>query len=456
MARTLRKREELLAAAYVLDAEEGSESSAISAKVAMTPAARETPGLRSADPEDEFALQPRAERVLKGHVDLAKWPRVKGWVWDPAMPGTRIRLELAEGENRLLTVVASVSRPDIAMAGIGDGLYGFEIDLHDGLLAAGRRVLSLRCAETGIEIPGSPVILDVLVQPTAPNGAAAPDGATDEPTEWPAAREQPSPARAKVPRDLRHRAATADTSETAARERKPFRAFVDQVSATEISGWVTLHNEPARRCVVGLREGRRMLSRAVASLFRPDLRAAGIGDGRHAFVLPMPLSLLDGDEHLLEVIEQESGLPLTDEPIRWRLAAGVSGKALAGPTEKTTNALTARELRLTNDDFVGNVPISSSGEEDYPAKLANTADRRNPAILMDDLREQASVLVSHALRPIPENLQGYVEIVSADPSGLVWIGGLDPAGEFARVQCRDQRAWSGGVTSCGHVVVLPA
>jgi hypothetical protein len=83
-----------------------------------------------------------------------------------------------------------------------------------------------------------------------------------------------------------------------------------------------VREEPSRRCVVALREDGRLLSRAVASQFRPDLLPAGIGDGCHAFTLPMPRSLLDGQEHLLEMVEQESGLVLDDEPIRWRSAAG--------------------------------------------------------------------------------------------------------------------------------------
>ncbi len=98
----------------------------------------------------------------------------------------------------------------------------------------------------------------------------------------------------------------------------PFRFFVDGVSDKEISGWITKPDEPSHRCIVVLQEGDRVLGRTIASRFRTDLISAGIGDGCYSFVIPLPPALFDGDEHLIEIIEQETGFPLTAEPIRWR------------------------------------------------------------------------------------------------------------------------------------------
>jgi glycosyltransferase involved in cell wall biosynthesis len=304
MPRTLRKREEP-AVDYLLDVEEGSESGHDAKPAAATLRIRETSDQAGLLPEPESVQRPAPERALKGHVDLARWPFVKGWVWDPELPNERIRLVLAESGNRLLTTVASVNRPDIAMAGIGDGLHGFEIDLNQVPLTAGRHTLTLCCADGGTEIPGSPLIVDVPTDQSLPAGAAEAD-------------DMPSPRVSGAP----HGAVTLSA-------KKPFRAFVDEVSDRGIDGWIAVSEQPSRRCVVVLRHGDRLLSRAVASEFRADLIAAGIGDGCHAFSLPMPRSLLDGEEHLLEIIEQESGLPLTDEPIRWRSTVGTGDKLLA-------------------------------------------------------------------------------------------------------------------------------
>ena len=99
-----------------------------------------------------------------------------------------------------------------------------------------------------------------------------------------------------------------------------FRYHIDQVLDTQIEGWIVRPDQVTHRYIVALREGDRVVARAIASRFRSDLVTAGLGDGCHAFVLPMPPALLDGEEHLLEVIEQETGLRLTAEPIRWRYA----------------------------------------------------------------------------------------------------------------------------------------
>ena len=58
--------------------------------------------------------------------------------------------------------------------------------------------------------------------------------------------------------------------------------------------------------------------------------SAGIGDGCYAFGLQMPRSLLDGEVHELEVVEEDTGFALSEPPIRWRSAAGTAGTALTG------------------------------------------------------------------------------------------------------------------------------
>jgi hypothetical protein len=44
-------------------------------------------------------------------------------------------------------------------------------------------------------------------------------------------------------------------------------------------------------------------------------------------------------------------------------------------------------------------------------------------LLLDDLRSEAVSLVEQGLRPVPENLQGYIETLAIDTSGQVWIIG---------------------------------
>jgi hypothetical protein len=107
-----------------------------------------------------------------------------------------------------------------------------------------------------------------------------------------------------------------------------FRYCVDEITDDKVVGWITVQDDPLRRCVVALKEGGHTCARAVASGFRPDLRSADIGDGCYAFLLQMPRSALDGEEHLLEIVEEESGFALTKSPIRWRSTVGTPGASL--------------------------------------------------------------------------------------------------------------------------------
>jgi glycosyltransferase involved in cell wall biosynthesis len=110
------------------------------------------------------------------------WAAVNGWVWDPKTPGERIRLELVDGETPLVTTIASNHRPELVKHGVGDGGYGFSIELPNEMLAEGRHTLHLRCADSGATVPGSPILLDYA------RHSETPDAITD-------LARQPSPAR---------------------------------------------------------------------------------------------------------------------------------------------------------------------------------------------------------------------------------------------------------------------
>jgi glycosyltransferase involved in cell wall biosynthesis len=273
----------------------------------------------------------RAGRTLQGHIE-ADWRSIKGWVWDPTTPAERIRLELLDGDTRLATTVANENRPGLILSGIGDGRYGFTIELAERLLPQERHVLHLRCADSGAEVPGSPIVLDDAPPAPTYQKLAGPEVIVDRTA---AARTEPSVADkaafAPTVQPVGDRAGRSAITHPAAPQ-TPLRAYIDAVSDTDVRGWVMRPDQPSHRCLVALKEGDRVLARAVASRFRADLVPAGIGDGCHCFALPMPRSVLDGDEHLLEIIEEDTGFPLTAKPIRWRSAAGTGRDALTAAT----------------------------------------------------------------------------------------------------------------------------
>jgi alginate O-acetyltransferase complex protein AlgJ len=67
---------------------------------------------------------------LQGSVDLRTSTRIFGWVRDAAKPGARVQV-VARTENEILsTGVADIHRPDLELAGIGDGCHAFELTFH--------------------------------------------------------------------------------------------------------------------------------------------------------------------------------------------------------------------------------------------------------------------------------------------------------------------------------------
>jgi glycosyltransferase involved in cell wall biosynthesis len=245
-----------------------------------------------------------AQSALRGSIDKATWTTIKGWAWDPRTPEKRVHLELVEGEELLVTAFASDERTDLVPAGIGDGRHAFTIDLEPGLLPDGQHILHLRCADTGADVPGSPIVLEPSLD--------APESA--------------------------------------------FRWHLDQITDKEAAGWIVPRNGPLRHCVVALKEGGAVLVRAVASQFRTDLLSAGIGDGCYAFRLPMPRSLLDGEIHLLEIVEEDTGLALTKEPIEWRSAAGTAGAELTGVGAEKRDTSAISSARRTQAESLPVMP----------------------------------------------------------------------------------------------------
>jgi SAM-dependent methyltransferase len=76
--------------------------------------------------------------------------------------------------------------------------------------------------------------------------------------------------------------------------------YVDAVDSTGICGWAADRADPRRRLIVEVRVNGNVVATARADGFRPDLHAAGIGDGRASFWCDVSSHLLD-DENEVEV-----------------------------------------------------------------------------------------------------------------------------------------------------------
>ncbi len=80
------------------------------------------------------------------------------------------------------------------------------------------------------------------------------------------------------------------------------RGHFDGIDGIKASGWTQDAAQSEKRLMIELLDGKDVLVRAQADAFRPDLQQAGIGDGAYGFQIPLPESLFDGKEHILNVV----------------------------------------------------------------------------------------------------------------------------------------------------------
>lgn len=91
----------------------------------------------------------------------------------------------------------------------------------------------------------------------------------------------------------------------------------DCIAGRDVCGWAWAPANPNEPVVVRLLVNGELVAEGLANAHRPDLQAAGIGSGHHAFFIPLPNTHLTGDEAEL-------------------LLLGPDGSALAGTPRRVT------------------------------------------------------------------------------------------------------------------------
>lgn len=105
--------------------------------------------------------------------------------------------------------------------------------------------------------------------------------------------------------------------------------MLDGVSDGRIFGWAWDPTDPTVRLELAVSVDGRRVGSVVADRERPDLREAGIGDGRHGFELTLPSKVADGRRHAVDV-HAVDGQPLANSPWEgWLGAVGAKGNGTA-------------------------------------------------------------------------------------------------------------------------------
>ncbi len=194
-----------------------------------------------------FTITPSAPPAYQGFLDAAGCGIITGWAWDANSPSALINVDIFDGTALVTTIPATLFREDIVNAGIGNGFHGFSFTVPASLKDGQPHTIHTYFAGTTTELGSSPRVVNC-------NNVA--------------------PA---------------------------YQGYHDGAGCNTISGWAWNINDPDNPINVDIYDGGALLATVPAVQFRPDLVAAGIGNGFHGFALTLPLSLKDGQFHSIRV-----------------------------------------------------------------------------------------------------------------------------------------------------------
>src|SRR5579884_1595508 len=98
--------------------------------------------------------------TLQGSLDRADWGGVSGWACDPAAGDAPAALEVLDNGVVVGRILADRHRPDLEAAGLRGGRCAFALRFAPGLSALLRHEIRVRRAADGVELRGSPVVLE--------------------------------------------------------------------------------------------------------------------------------------------------------------------------------------------------------------------------------------------------------------------------------------------------------
>ncbi|GGJ30160.1 hypothetical protein [Neoroseomonas lacus] len=134
-------------------------------------------------------------------------------------------------------------------------------------------------------------------------------------------------------------------SEPAPTPAAELHGLVDNAAPDRLYGWAWNAAAPAERVAIELRLGAATVFRTTADFARPDLAKAGIGDGCHAFEIPLEAEWIRRRAEFAIVARAGDGTE-TPVPVRIRRAAGEPAEA---GMQRAVEAVAAGQRRLHED-----------------------------------------------------------------------------------------------------------
>lgn len=78
-------------------------------------------------------------------------------------------------------------------------------------------------------------------------------------------------------------------------QKEDITCYLDEVTSTHVRGWAKLNTDDTSRLIISIKNGTQLFASGEASLYRDDLAANSIGDGRYAFELALDLAEFDAE-----------------------------------------------------------------------------------------------------------------------------------------------------------------
>ena len=159
------------------------------------------------------------------------------------------------------------------------------------------------------------------------------------------------------------------------------QGLVDKALPDRLYGWAWNASSPGERVAVELRLGDALVARTTADLARHDLEKAGVGDGCHAFELPLEAEWIRRASEVSVVVRTADGVA-TPIPMRVRRQAPETSLPASG-LQRTLDALAAGQERMATQiaDLAGRLP----GPEERDAVQALVATQASLADRLDTL-----------------------------------------------------------------------
>jgi glycosyltransferase involved in cell wall biosynthesis len=349
----------------------------------------------------------------RSHLDLVRRDRITGWARDEDEPGRPLLVRILDNGAPIAEVLADHYRDDLQAAGIGDGHHAFSFTVPGGFSTDTRHLIEVQRADDGRALRGSPYVLET------PNNTVA------------------ITRNALPPR---------------------WSGGLNSVTRQRIEGWAWDAATKTPMALVILDNGE-VVGRALANHYREDLKSAGIGDGRHGFILMIPGGLSPLTPHVIQVLGEADGCELPDSPVtiapgasfdaslEHAISAAISALATPAERERVLSFLaqqTERLLQHSAEAAAGReTQLIQRHFEHRWAKIeglsqdSSSTTRRPRALVVDDLVPAAdhdagsTALLSH-MRAL-QTLGYEVSFVAAE--ALAPQAGATTALEAQGIQC---------------------